>query len=99
MSNEFSTADAERVLTELGTEISGRIRSMDESTSAPKMDAAVGRLSYIDALQQQQMSLHGRRKLNSQLAAIRSALKRVPCTCAARGTAAAAQTGSSTTKT
>ncbi|MEX0937340.1 MAG: TraR/DksA C4-type zinc finger protein [Pirellulales bacterium] len=41
------------------------------------MDSSVGRLTYIDAYQQQQVALHAKRQLESQLAAVRAALERI----------------------
>lgn len=41
------------------------------------MNSAVGRLTYIDAYQQEQMGLHARRQLHARLADVRAALDRV----------------------
>ncbi len=54
-----------------------RLEAANAAAEAPQMNAAVGRLTYMDAYQQQQMALHGKRMLDSQLAAIRTALQRV----------------------
>lgn len=77
MSDPHPIDDAARVLKELEKETLGRLSAMEESTESPVMNSAVGRLSYIDAYQQEQMSLHGQRQLRSQLASIRAALERV----------------------
>lgn len=95
MSDRPSLAEAERTLKELEKEILERVKAADESTDAPAMDSAVGRLTYIDAYQQHQMDLHARRQLSSQLAAIRAALERVKAgtygTCARCGQAIPAE--------
>ncbi|MEX1230055.1 MAG: TraR/DksA C4-type zinc finger protein [Planctomycetaceae bacterium] len=77
MSEQSSMADAERLLRELEQELVARIDGMEDSTNAPKMDSSVGRLTYIDAYQSQQLSLHAKRKLSVQLSNVRSALERV----------------------
>lgn len=77
MSDAPSLAEAERILNDLEKEIRARLQAAEESTAAPVMDSAVGRLTYIDAYQQQQVALHGRRQLETQLETVRNALKRV----------------------
>lgn len=77
MSADQSLAEAERVLKDLEKETLERIKAAEESTNAPVMNSAVGRLTYIDAYQQQQIALHGHRQLESQLVSIRATLKRV----------------------
>ena len=69
--------DAEQILRNLENETLERFNATEGSADAPVMNSTVGRLTYIDAYQQQQMALHARRKLESQLAAIRAALQRV----------------------
>lgn len=69
-------AEAEQTLRELEAEIVERIKANEASTESPQMNTAVGRLTYIDAYQQEQVSLHARRKLQSRLADIRAALQR-----------------------
>jgi DnaK suppressor protein len=69
--------DAAQVLTSLENEILARLRVADETADAPQMNSAIGRLTYIDAYQQQQVALRARRELESRLAAIRAALTRV----------------------
>lgn len=76
MTNERSN-EAEQILRELEKEILERIEATETSTSAPKMDSSVGRLTYMDAYQSQQVALHGRRQLEARLVTIRNALKRV----------------------
>lgn len=68
---------AEQTLNELEQEITRLIAGMEDSNEAPKMDSAVGRLSFIDAFQQHQMGLHGKRNLRMRLERVRSALVRV----------------------
>lgn len=70
-------AEAERVLRELEKDLVERLGVARESNEAPAMNAAVGRLSFIDAFQQHQMDLHTQRKMTAQLASIRAALERV----------------------
>lgn len=77
MSDPDPIADAEHVLKDMEKETLERLSAMEASTESPVMNSAVGRLSYIDAYQQEQMSLHGQRQLRSQLALIRAALERV----------------------
>lgn len=77
MSDQWSLAEAERVLKELENETLERLMANAASTESPQMNSAVGRLTYIDAYQQEQMSLAARRQLQSQLASIRAALERV----------------------
>lgn len=83
--------DAERILIGQETEVLERLKAAEGASEAPRMDSAVGRLTYMDAYQQQQVALHAKRKLESQLAAIRAALQRVQKgtygTCEACGTA------------
>jgi DnaK suppressor protein len=47
------------------------------STEPPSLDEAIGRLTRMDALQQQQMALHARRRLDVRLARVRGALARL----------------------
>ncbi len=63
-------------LLELERELTQRLEEMD-SDSRPKMDNAVGRLTFMDELQQHQMSEHGRRNIESQLGRVHAALVRV----------------------
>lgn len=77
MTEHPSMDDAERVLRELEQELVERIDGMEDSTNAPKMDSSVGRLTYIDAYQNQQLSLHAKRKLSAQLSGARAALERI----------------------
>lgn len=77
MSDQQSLADAERILRELETKTLERIKENEAATESPQMNSAVGRLTYIDAYQQEQMSLAARRQLQSRLANITAALMRV----------------------
>ena len=74
--NDDPLADAKAELLELETELTQRLEAMDQD-SRPKMDSAVGRLTFMDELQQHKMSEHGRRNVESRLASIRAALARV----------------------
>ena len=64
-------------LLELQRELAERLDAQDRSDSRPKMDAAVGRLTFMDEYQQHQMAEHGRRNAESQLARVRAALVRI----------------------
>lgn len=64
-------------LVELERELTERLEEMDRSDSRPKMDSAVGRLTFMDELQQHQMAEHGRRNVESQLGRAHAALARV----------------------
>jgi DnaK suppressor protein len=64
-------------LLELERELTQRLEEMDRSDSRPKMDGAVGRLTFMDEFQQHQMAEHGRRNLEAQLGRVHAALKRV----------------------
>ncbi len=64
-------------LVKLEQELTQRLEEMTRSDSRPKMDAAVGRLTFMDEYQQHQMAEHGRRNLESQLGRVHVALKRV----------------------
>lgn len=68
---------ATRTLKELEAETTERIKANEASTESPQMNSAVGRLTYIDAYQQEQVSLHARRKLQARLGDIRDALQRL----------------------
>jgi DnaK suppressor protein len=70
-------AAAKAQLHELEQELSRRLEEADRSDSRPKMDSAVGRLTFMDEYQQHQMAEHGRRNAESQLARVRAALVRV----------------------
>ena len=54
-----------------------QLRSNADSAEPPSLDEEIGRLTRMDALQQQQMALHARRRLETQLAQIHGALARV----------------------
>ncbi|MEX1039401.1 MAG: TraR/DksA C4-type zinc finger protein [Pirellulaceae bacterium] len=77
MSDANPLAEAERLLRELEVEVLSRIKANEAATESPQMNAAVGRLTYIDAYQQEQVSLHARRQLKTQLASVQLALERV----------------------
>ncbi len=77
MSDGDLLAEAQQALEELENETLERLHATEALAEGPVMDSAVGRLTYIDAYQQQQVALHARRKLESQLASVRAALQRV----------------------
>ena len=71
-----SLAAAKAQLHELEQELSQRLEEVDRSDNRPKMDSAVGRLTFMDEYQQHQMAEHGRWNAASQLARVRAALVR-----------------------
>ena len=64
-------------LVRLESDLSGRLKELDSTDSRPKMDSAVGRLSFMDEMQQHKMAEHGRRNIETQLGRVRSALSRI----------------------
>ena len=70
-------AEAKAELEQLEQELTERLEEMDRKESRPKMDSAVGRLTFMDEMQQHQMSQHGRRNIESQLGRVHAALTRI----------------------
>ena len=70
-------AAAKAALVELDRELTQRLEELDRADSRPKMDSAVGRLTFMDEYQQHQMAEHGRRNVESRLGQGRAALVRV----------------------
>jgi DnaK suppressor protein len=70
-------AEAKAELLDLERELTQRLEVLDRTDSRPKMDSAVGRLTFMDEMQQHEMAEHGRRNLESQLVRVRAALVRV----------------------
>jgi DnaK suppressor protein len=58
-------------------EILDQLTRNADAAEPPSLDEEIGRLTRMDALQQQQMALHARRRLETQLAQVRGALVRV----------------------
>ncbi len=58
-------------------EILEQLRRNAAAAEPPSLDEEIGRLTRMDALQQQQLALYARRRLETQLAQIRGALVRV----------------------
>lgn len=77
MADETSLDDVRRVLEESEAATIAEIEQIKESTVPAEFDGSIGRLTRIDAHQQQQMALHGQRSLEVKLARIRAALDRV----------------------
>lgn len=77
MSDRPVQSEAERVLKEREEATLAALASLRESSAPPALDGTIGRLTHIDAHQQHQMALHGRRRLELQLETIRGALARV----------------------
>jgi DnaK suppressor protein len=77
MADEISMGEAERILKEREKATLDELKSLRESPAPSPVDGSMGRLSYIDAHQQHQMTLAGQRRLEVQLETIRGALARV----------------------
>ncbi len=75
--------DAERILyfrTQLETlskEVNGALYASKASANVVELDTAFGRLSRMDAMQNQQMALELRRRQENQLLRIKNALQRM----------------------
>lgn len=76
MSDQEFIEEMKSELLELQRELEERL-SHNKDAERPKMDSAVGRLSFIDAYQQHQISLNAERRSSTQLAAVRAALARI----------------------
>lgn len=70
-------AEAKSELETLERDLTRRLESMNKQNDRPKMDSAVGRLTFMDEWQQHQMAEHGRRNAESQLSRVRAALVRI----------------------
>lgn len=77
MTQEDSLSAVKAELVELEQELSERLAEMDRADNRPKMDTAVGRLTFMDEMQQYEMAKHGRRNIESQLAQVRAAMSRI----------------------
>ena len=75
--NKDPLAAVKAELLELERELTHRVEEMDRSDSRPKMDGAIGRLTFMDEYQQHQMAAHGRRNVEAQLGRVHAALVRV----------------------
>ena len=75
--------DAERIsyfrkrLESLSKEVNNALIASKDSTNVVELDTAFGRLSRMDAMQNQQMALELRRRQENQLLRIKNALKRM----------------------
>jgi len=69
--------DPGAILMDRERDVRARLVTNAELARPPSLDQEIGRLTRQDALQQQQMALHARRRLELQLAQIRGALSRV----------------------
>ena len=75
--------DAERIsyfrkrLETLSKEVNGALNASKDSAYVVVLDTAFGRLSRMDAMQNQQMALELRRRQDNQLLRIKNALKRM----------------------
>lgn len=64
-------------LASLAEEIKADLDSNKEAAEVVKLDTSIGRLSRMDAMQNQQMALELRRRQENQLLRIKNALKRM----------------------
>ena len=75
--------DADRIehfrkrLQDLAEEISNDLAANKDDAGIVELDTAIGRLSRMDAMQNQQMALELRRRQENQLLRIQNALKRM----------------------
>ena len=75
--------DTERIsyfrkrLEALSKEVNGALNASMDSANVVVLDTAFGRLSRMDAMQNQQMALELRRRQENQLLRIKNALKRM----------------------
>jgi DnaK suppressor protein len=58
-------------------EIESNLASLDESAKPVDLNAPIGRLSRMDAMQQQQMSLHAKKQAQLSLLQVEEAVKRL----------------------
>lgn len=70
-------AAARAELEVLERDLTRRLEALNRTENRPKMDSAVGRLTFMDELQQHEMAEHGRRNAEAQLARVRAALVRI----------------------
>jgi DnaK suppressor protein len=68
---------AKTELENLERDLTRRLEEMNRTDSRPKMDSAVGRLTFMDELQQHEMAEHGRRNVEAQLGRVRAARVRL----------------------
>ncbi|MDP7010656.1 MAG: TraR/DksA C4-type zinc finger protein [Verrucomicrobiota bacterium] len=79
----FNYMEADRItyfrerLEDLAKEISKDLSASKDSADIVKLDTSIGRLSRMDAMQNQQMALELRRRQENQLLRIQNALKRM----------------------
>ena len=75
--------DADRILyfrnrlESLSKEVTEALKASKGSANVVELDTAIGRLSRMDAMQNQQMALELRRRQENQLLRIKNALKRI----------------------
>lgn len=70
-------SSAKTDLEELERDLTRRLEQIDRTDNRPKMNSAVGRLTFMDEMQQHEMAEHGRRNAEAQLARVRAALVRI----------------------
>lgn len=75
--NDDLLANAKAELVQLQAELTRRLEQIGQTDSRPKMDSAVGRLTFMDEYQQHQIAEHGRRNIESQLGRVKASLVRI----------------------
>ncbi len=70
-------ASVKAELEELDRNLTRRLEELDREDTRPKMNSAVGRLTFMDELQQHEMAEHGRRNVEAQAGRVRAALVRI----------------------
>lgn len=77
MPDEPTLSEIERILKDREQETLEALTSIEASTVAAEFDGSIGRLTRMDAHHQQQVALHGKRRLEFQLKCIQGALIRL----------------------
>ncbi|MBI5640318.1 MAG: TraR/DksA C4-type zinc finger protein [Nitrospirae bacterium] len=77
MLSEAELQEFEEILKKLERETMESLHICTDSAQPVSLDHATGRLTRMDAIQQQQMALHTKGRLDLQLLRIRTALRRV----------------------
>lgn len=70
-------ASAKAELEELDRNLTRRREELARADTRPKMNSAVGRLTFMDELQQHEVAEHGRRNVEAQAGRVRAALVRI----------------------
>ena len=75
--SEVDTTYFKKRLLAKKSEVETTLSSLNESAKPVDLENPIGRLSRMDAIQQQQMSLHAKQRAELELQQIESALKRI----------------------